>query len=477
MYRHLRLAAIAAVLLFSVYSPLAAQSNGALPALPETYFPALKAILDTALQQSPKMIAKNAEVAISEQNRISARAGQLPSFSGYMNYYPWDRQVRADLKNEKDPVTGLPRNPNIPLNPKGATNVEKLSYTLSINQPIFHWGALKNGTRIANLQLKIAQGQTAEAYRLLAEEVRSQYLALIIKKAYLGRARASQKAAEDELALARSKLEKHVIADADMFSPTIAAEQARLAYDHNESDYEYALIAFGKLTGSAPLTDEQLPIDIPAVTPVGSVLESMASQFIGQSTLNTYALENAKRAIEVEELNYKIANTRLLPKFNAVAGVTQDQQSYSLNPGNRYQVQDKYAGVTVNWTLFDGFQARAAKATSLLRRRELQRAFEEQSTEVVAAIKKQMRELEFSARSLVIIEKLTGSAAIYLKVKEEDQERGIASATDVQAARLGYQDSQIAAFTARADYLMKVSDLVSAMQKDPLLANIPAQRR
>ena len=44
-------------------------ASSSLP-LPETYFPALKGILEAAVKQSPRMIARNAENASAEGNRI-----------------------------------------------------------------------------------------------------------------------------------------------------------------------------------------------------------------------------------------------------------------------------------------------------------------------------------------------------------------------------------------------------------------------
>jgi len=90
------------------------------------------------------------------------RAGQLPSLGGYANYLPWDRQVRSDLPE--------------------ATNVNRLNYNFSVTQPLYHWGALQNNTRVGELQLRMTQGQTAEGYRMLVQEIRAQYLGLVIKK-------------------------------------------------------------------------------------------------------------------------------------------------------------------------------------------------------------------------------------------------------------------------------------------------------
>jgi outer membrane protein TolC len=463
MHRHLRFLVLSS-LLAGLTSLLVAQSSPATtPSLPEDYFPGLKTILESAVQQSPRMMSHNANVAIAEQNRIAARSGMLPSAGFSTSYYPWDRQERADRQS--------------PDNPSGASNTQRFSYYLTVTQPVFHWGALKNTTRIGELQLKIAQGLNSEGYRLLVEEIRTQYLGVIIKKSALHRAQASQKMADDNLGLARSKLEKHVIADADMFNPTIAAEQARLATDRAASDYEDSRIYLGKLYGSGPLPDEQVPAEIPAIVPAASSLTGLYPELSGSTEFTTYSLENAKRGIEVEALNYKVASTRLLPMFNVVVGTSQDQQSYSVNPGARYQVRDYYAGGTISWALFDGFSTHAAKAASLIRRRELERAYADQTADMQASIRKQLRDLEYSSRNLAIVEKLLGSSNQYVDIKKDDVGRGLASDTDVQAAQLGAQDSRLIAYGARAEYLMKVAELLSTIQKDPALANLPIQHR
>src|ERR1019366_4135516 len=78
-----------------------AVNSSSLP-LPETYFPTLKEILSAAVGQSPRMVARNAENAAAEGNRIVMRSGQLPSFGGYVGYYPWQRDWRADLPRYAD---------------------------------------------------------------------------------------------------------------------------------------------------------------------------------------------------------------------------------------------------------------------------------------------------------------------------------------------------------------------------------------
>src|SRR5579859_5062547 len=58
-----------------------------LPAtLPEDFFPGLRDILHSALQESPQMIARNLDLASAEANRYQAASAQWPSLGGSVNY-------------------------------------------------------------------------------------------------------------------------------------------------------------------------------------------------------------------------------------------------------------------------------------------------------------------------------------------------------------------------------------------------------
>jgi outer membrane protein TolC len=458
MYRFIRLPLLAFSLI-SISSVIRAQAptDESLP-LPENYFPGLAKLLDAALTQSPRMIARNTDLVIAEADRISTRSAQLPTFGGYGSWYPWTRDKRGDL------VTA------------NTSTGHKLGYNVALNQPLWHWGALRDNTRVAELRQKMSQGQYAEGYRVLVQEIRGQYLLLIIKKAGLARTKFNQKIADDALALARSKQEKHVIAEADLFGPTIAAEQARLGTDRIQEDFEAARAALARLTGQPPLTDDQIPDEIPPITPAASSVDAIAQKFTARGEISSYAIQTTKRQIEVENLSYKITDKRLWPKFNAVAGVSQDEQIYAAF-GLKYNVLSYYTGLTASWTLFDGFATRGAKAASLARRRQLERNLADQKADFVQSIRSQQRQIEFSARNLAIVEKLLESSKSGYEIAQEDLKRGLLSDATLDNNRLSYMDTQINTYLARDEYIMKVADFLSTTQQDPALAKLPAEVR
>jgi outer membrane protein TolC len=158
-----------------------------------------------------------------------------------------------------------------------------------------------------------------------------------------------------------------------------------------------------------------------------------------------------------------------------VVGTSQDEFSYSINVADKYKVQTYFAGISVSWSVFDGFATRSAKRSSLARRRQLEENYRNQIADTVTAVKAQLRQLEFAARNLAITERMLFSAQDMVAAKQEDLNRGVASDADLNAVKLTLRDWQLTAYGARNDYMLKVARLLSATQNDPALMNVPAQ--
>lgn len=454
MFRPLRLAVsgLLAAAVLGLAARAESANSSALP-LAENYFPELRPILEAAVKQSPRMVLRNLENVVAEQNRISARAGQLPSVGGFLQYNPWQEDRRADLS--------------------GTNTTKKFYYNANINQPLYHWGVLENNTRIAELQQKITHGQTNEAYRGLVQEIRSQYMQLVLKKLQLNRNEMAIAIARDQLAIAQTKLEKKVIAPGDMFMPRLNLDQAMLSVDRAREDLENAKRALARLTGMEPLQDSQIPSIMPEVAPAPQVLGGILNAHLQNQDLNSYYLETLRRQIEVEKLNYKNADARLRPNVNLQAGISQDEQSYTANIAQKYMLHSTYVGVQVSWSIFDGFSSRAAKASSAARRRQTELNFDDAKAALSEQTRAQLKQLEFSARSMELANRILLSNEGNVKSKQDDLGRGLVSEAEVNSARLGLVDAQINASASRFDYLMKTGDFLSMMLEDPALQNLP----
>lgn len=425
--------------------------------LPETYFPVLARLIDTAGKQSARMIARNTEDAVAEANRMLARSGQLPNIGGNAQYNPWQRDVRGDVP---DPIVS-----------------QRFTYNLTLSQPVFHWGELRNNTRIGELQLKISQGQTAEAYRLLAQEIRGQFLQLIIRKTALARARLNRELTDAQVKLAEERLAARAISESDLFNARMNQTQVVLAYDRTQEDYESAKRLLAKLTGAAPLTDDQIPDAIPTIAPAIPAMEALLTRFTGGRVANTNGLKQLGDQIRIEELTYKNATTRLRPKFNFLTGITQDLQSYTTNISQKYSVRSYYVGAQVSWSLFDGHATRALKASSLARRRQLEQSYQTMTDDLIDQERSQLKQLGFSARGMAISDQYLSMGEDNVKQRQDDVVRGTASQADVDNASLGLFDARLNAYGARIDFLMRSAEYLSILGDDVPAATFSTPHR
>ena len=416
------------------------QRSADLP-LPEKYFPVLAQLLDTAGKQSSRMISRNAEDAIAEAGRMLARAGQLPSVGGSAQFNPYQLDVRGDV-------------------PKPVVS-QRFTYGVSLTQPVFHWGALRNNTRIGELQLRITQGQTAEVYRLLEQEIRAQFLQLIIRKTALARARFSRDITDGQVKLAEARLAAQAISESEMLNIRINQTQVSLTLDRTEEDYEAGKRLLAKLTGTPPLTDEQIPDAVPAIASELPELQALFSRYTGAQVETSNNLKVIGDQIRIEELTYKNAATRLRPKFNFITGISQDLQSYTTNIGQKYSVRSYYVGAQVNWSLFDGHATRALKISSLARRRQLEQSYKTMTDDLIDQARSQLKQLGFSARSMVLSDQYLNMSENGVKGQQVEMARGNASQADVDSASLSLFDSRLNAYGARIDYLMRAADYLS----------------
>lgn len=442
----------AVVSLVSFVSPGFSQA----PLLPEQIFPELQPILTAALQQSPRIIERNLDMDAIAGERMQARSGLYPSV-GASFQESLTRDKREDIPD--------------------SLNTERLYYSLSASQPIFHWGDVRNRAKIGDIRQKIAHKQYAQAWVALAQEVRGTYLALVIQKNQLQSTEYAQAQTELALRLAEERLRNRVISDAEIFHPRIEVQKAVLATERMRSAFEETKRGFHLLTGTPILSDAAIPKAIDRLNISAGEADRLLAGFTGQSERSTFATEVMRRQLEVERLNLTIARTTLRPKFNVIAGISQDQQSYSTNLAAKYGVQSIYIGVSGSWNIFDGFASKGAVAASLTRVRKLEANYKRVTESLETDARRAAEQLKFSERQMLIQEQLMDSATNFLQFRKDEFGRGTISETDVAVVQAIYNRELLTTLQQRSEYLMKFSDFLALVKEDPALTNLPSQFR
>jgi outer membrane protein TolC len=417
--------------------------------LAEDLFPALRAILEEALTRSPRMVVQDlvllqsVESARVQASRLYPRAGASAQYN----------LAREETASRPDPVDTV-----------------KSYYNVQISQPVFHWGSLRAGADIGRIQEEMTRNNVAEAFRLLALEIRREYLGLVSTKASLAHARTELEQARKRLDVAETRVRMGEIPAGSTEPARHAVTEAEFNIDRGEYALDQALSRFGRLTGRSGFSADEVPEEIPRLdTGGGSRVEPLRREFMEQGGIDrTARMLNAELEARREGLNLRILRTNLRPKFDLVAGINQDERSYTLDVSRTDRIASLFIGMRVQWNIFDSASTTHQVRATRYRLRQLEAQARHAKEEHAAAIESVARELEFSGRSLEFAERSYGFARSAVSATQSNVTRGLLSAADVDAAESRERASRISVFNARAAYLNAAATFLSAIDADPV---------
>lgn len=418
------------------------------PQLPEDVFPGLRPILTAAAEQSPTMVSRNLELLVADGDLKQAKSGLYPTIGGFY-------QVTKTSDKRED----------IP----GSLKTDKTYYNFSLTQPLFHWGERMNNAKIGAIRREIADENYREAYRLLANQIRAAYMSMILNKIAVANSTYNRKLSEDKLISAEDRLKKKVIAEGEIFPIRIAVDQARLNEESVAWDFESAKRHFAKLTGQSAPADSQIPDTIPGLIQSKEQVDALLARYLAQDEIDAGNVRIARKQVKINELTYKNQRTRLRPKLSLVAGISQDEQSYTSNIAQKYGLESQYVGLQVSWNIFDGFASQGAVASALARKRLSEQNYRELTDKLADDAQKAAKAVDLAQRQLAISERLLNNAGNFLSYTKEDFKRGQASEAQVDAAQAGYNNTLSSTNYERYKYLMRVSEFISLISEDPIV--------
>jgi outer membrane protein TolC len=446
---------LASVLILAGTARVAAQETRATP-LPEEVFPELNGILETALQQSPTMLLKNIELAQAEAAKMTAFSSLLPNIGTSISYNQSEASVSA--------------------NTSVSSTSSGLFYSASFTQPIFRWGTLLAANDAAKMQLLITQKNYAEAYRVLAYNLRYSYLGLIAKKIAWKNAESAQERAAYNLSVAEAKLGYGTLSQASMLLPRLALEDAKLATDRATEDFANAKRSLQRLAGLAELADDRIPNEIPTLTYDPSIGAGMLASFLSGTWQQTLAVQAAQGWVKVAQLNYKQAKYRLYPMFSFGASIAQSNStSASENSVSQVGVLSKYYGLSASWLIFDGRATKAAQISARANQRYYERILENQTNAVMDQARSLEKQVGFSARALRLAETRFAQTESAARLKQDEVKQGLASQYEADNVLALLENSRLTVASQRLDFMARWAEFVSLAAGDPILKNLPPQ--
>jgi len=423
---------------------------------PEDYLPGLKAILETALKQSPQVIAKQIELEQTAARVFGADSRRLPGVSGNLSF----------ASNE----TAISSNNNTRTRDNG------VFYNFGVGQSLYHWGALKNESDKARIGVLIAQKSYDEAMRALAVTLRRSYLELIVKKSLLLQMRYARDLLVAELALAEEKRKNGTLAEGDIAGRKLNLGESTYQIKKNEIEFAASRRSFARLAGMNDLAEAAIPSEVPKPRHDPAAASALLATIVRDGGRQTFQAQVSELKVRESELNYRIARVGLLPKFNASLGFSlENTTNASATSVSQQGVARQTIAVAANWNIFDGFATKGAKLEALATKRAYERQLQTVSDAALDAAQSLAQQLELDAEFMEMSDLRMGLASAQVGKFKEELAIGNIPQTAVDNVISSLKVSEFYAANARATFLAHWSEFASLVGADPVLNKIPAR--
>lgn len=409
--------------------------------LPEDYFGELRSILEMSGRQAPELVQLGYDREIADENLRVAEAAGFPRLdvNGNLGYRYVDRS-------------------------RGEDNDESLSGDMSValSRPLYHWGAVNAGIDRGRVDYQNSLIDTKENFQVVLLDLRDKYLELVLNEMLLRNARLRRTIFEQEINQKQADWEAGRLSEESWRLLQIELNQSILEIEELTVQKAQLVRDFRRDAG---VRDEmRVPPSIDALN-LDELEDLLASRQMSVGWVDeTLRLQRAKNEIVREEKTRVIIQSRQRPNINFRASVTQAP----VNTANQNDVNTTiyFAGLSVQWNIFDGFETQARRRISLLNGRKLDFAMM-QSRANLEEVEQQIRQnlLIKVRRQRLIEERLDLDELIWERAKRE-YEDGLMSANELRQAQLDFYVEQVKVHQGRADILRMLADYLSNVNAD-----------
>jgi outer membrane protein TolC len=450
---HLR--AVLALMVFPIAAAAAEEMPQAGGTQPEDYLPDLKDILAGAVKRSPEVVVREFDHLMLEAKTLQVNAARLPQLAGNFSY--GITQTATSGSNAQTRDSGF-------------------FYNFGLSQALFHWGALRNQSLSARLNLLVAEKNTAIIYREVCVTLRKAYLALIVEKARLRHLGEVLGMVRNDVDVAEAKKDMGTLTAADLEGERLRLREYTVEFNRAEAEYAANRRRFARLAGLPDFPDQRVPEEIPRPTHSDPQLTIMAATLLRDNAASTEEYEIYELRIQEAILRQKIEKTRLLPKFGANANYSlENTTNVNGNLAEQRAVTRQSVGIGGSWNIFDSFATRGARREALASRRLLEY---KKTTGIEALIQNAQileRTLRIDAEQLELSDTRRALAVEAHRQISDEVKYGNLPKVDVHRAQIAIRLAEAQNLTTRAAYLGHWTEFVAIAGDDPILSNLPVR--
>jgi outer membrane protein TolC len=411
----------------------------ALP-VPEEVLPPLESILKTAGERAPELVQIGLDRRIANEELTIARSRLYPSVGvgGNLGYRYVDRQGQDNDSNASG------------------------SISIGASRPLYHWGAVNARVRRGEIGVDNSLLSTRKNFQTTIQILRAEYLSLILDQMKLRNLRLQRANLERELENAQSRYDAGEISEEAFLSAQIGLDRSMIAIEETVDIREETLREFMRLSGLE--RRPEIPTSVPELD-LNRIERSLQQGVAGPTWVDqTFTIQTNRNRLNQLEETETIIQSQQRPKVNFSASISQAPVNTATK--NNVDTINYFAGLSVNWNVFDGFSTRASRRINLLEQRKLESRLFSQEQE--------LREEEQALRERLLIRlrkqrlaerKFQLDQRIYGRIKDEYGEGRIAE-NQFRTNQENFYEEEYNLNVARARLLESISEYLVVLNRD-----------
>jgi outer membrane protein TolC len=393
----------------------------------ESFFPSLSAVLNSVEANAPILLQEREKVNEATANRIVADSKRGFRLSVGLN----GLSLYEDRPN--------------------ANYYQQYRYLASayVRKPLYHWGALQAGSRMAELSESSSSASFSDFRRNFLDRIRVDYLELVLSTYEIELTRRSMELAESNLEGMKERMRLGLVTELSVSEANIIVLQQRINFAEMKRKLARNTRIFMEDSGSVGGLDLTISDDFRDFAKThrfGLNLPILAS-----NTTST-ALKNIDSAIEAENQRIIIAKSGLRPKLNLIGGFHQDKidlaDSRSSVDRNNFTI-----GLEANWALFDASQSRGEKRAAMARKRRYEIQLERETRHLQLEARSLREYLVTRAQTIDSSRQLLGASEDRFEKSRIEFDRNRITPDAFFSSRLALDQSRLSLIRTVVDYL------------------------
>ena len=412
----------------------------------EELFPELQQLMQSAALEAPEIQLRELLVEEREGDLVVAKSNRRPSArlnARVLGSY----EIREDIDN---------------------TFRGNLNANLVVTQPLYHWGALARAQSIAESRIDLEAGEAARVGAQQFMQLRRAYLQWLLMRERQDILGQSITVSESFVAARRRLVDVGQASEQEVLEMEARLLENRESLAWVESRIRDLENQLARLVGPALRLDELDSRPLTIIEPMSPAeWEDFYRSVTGRPSDLASPYGNFYSTLgAIEEETLLILDKNNWPKFDLVAGSFSDRLEAVNQDNSVFRVQF-YAGLQVNWNIFDGWRTEGQKISALARKRGFELRSEAAREETVQRSKTLLAELQLNLKQIEARSKREVILERRVALLRQQAERAQITGIDLIEGEIDYLEVRQRLAEARVNYLMNLMEMGILLGQDP----------